>query len=138
MNFSFSLQQDQQDELKPFPKIKRTYAATDPFFDEGNSVREGFAKQIIVQTKTKKVNKHKNQHAQYNFTCEIFGCGSTFNNLAQYEQHYHAVHRHMCATCKQALASAKLLDIHLMEVHDQFFRAMVAKQKQPMVTYHNN
>ena len=41
--------------------------------------------------------------------------------------HYEAAHRFACSICNLSLPSPRYLDIHLREVHDNFFLAHVRK-----------
>lgn len=69
-----------------------------------------------------------------NFRCNVNGCFATFTSMASYDSHYNSNHRYTCIFCRKLLQSAHLLDLHLSEVHDNFFLACSAKK--PMV-YNN-
>ncbi|XP_063046996.1 zinc finger protein 511 [Engraulis encrasicolus] len=62
------------------------------------------------------------------FRCHISGCSQQFDSLQGYEHHYSSLHRHVCATCRRCLPSARLLDIHIQEWHDSLFAVMAQKQ----------
>ncbi|KAL2083051.1 hypothetical protein ACEWY4_020824 [Coilia grayii] len=62
------------------------------------------------------------------FCCHISGCSQRFDTLEGYEHHYSTLHRHVCATCRRCLPSARLLDIHIQEWHDSLFTVMAQKQ----------
>lgn len=65
------------------------------------------------------------------FSCNVPGCNTKFNNLLDYETHYNGSHRYICATCKTSRPSSRLLDIHIQENHDSFFEVLA--KRQPMV-----
>lgn len=50
----------------------------------------------------------------------------------QYEQHYETSHRNRCSTCGRSFPTNRLLDLHLSEEHDSFFKAMA--ERRPMYT----
>ena len=45
----------------------------------------------------------------------------------------YACYRHQCAECGVRLSSARLLDIHLEELHDSFFAARAARGERMYV-----
>ncbi|CAM9463571.1 unnamed protein product, partial [Phaeothamnion confervicola] len=64
------------------------------------------------------------------FICGINGCDFLIDSTQQYEAHYCTCHQFGCATCGHMLPTARLLDMHLSEVHDSFFCAMA--ERRPM------
>ncbi|XP_014206673.1 zinc finger protein 511 [Copidosoma floridanum] len=62
------------------------------------------------------------------FTCNA--CNATFQNLLDYELHYHNCHHYVCAKCNKWRPTARLLDIHVQETHDNFFQVLA--ERQPM------
>ncbi|KAI9357237.1 hypothetical protein DFJ73DRAFT_657189 [Zopfochytrium polystomum] len=66
-----------------------------------------------------------------------FGCSLSpscsllppFSDYAAYERHYEIAHVNVCSVCRRVLPTARLLDIHLCEVHDSFFKVIAEKQK---------
>lgn len=65
------------------------------------------------------------------FKCNAPGCELKFENLLDFEIHYNSFHRYTCAECKKTKANARLLEIHIEETHDSFFK--VSSDKKPMV-----
>jgi mannosyltransferase OCH1-like enzyme len=63
------------------------------------------------------------------FLCNA--CDSTFENLFDYELHYDNNHHFVCTQCKKWKPNARLLEIHIQEMHDSFFKILA--EKQPMV-----
>lgn len=66
-----------------------------------------------------------------NFQCNVNGCTSSFTSMADYDSHYNSNHRYTCIYCNKLLQSAHLLDLHLSEKHDNFFK--VSSIRKPMV-----
>ncbi|XP_027843251.1 zinc finger protein 511 [Aphis gossypii] len=62
------------------------------------------------------------------FLCNVDGCSSTFTSMADYDLHYNSNHRYTCTYCRKLLQSAHLLDLHISELHDNFFKASSAKK----------
>ncbi|CAI6365714.1 unnamed protein product [Macrosiphum euphorbiae] len=65
-----------------------------------------------------------------NFQCNVDGCTASFTSMADYDSHYNSNHRYTCIYCRKLLQSAHLLDLHLSETHDNFFK--VSSVKKPM------
>lgn len=65
------------------------------------------------------------------FKCNAPGCEIKFDNLLDFEIHYNSCHRFTCAECKKINANARLLEIHIEENHDSFFKVLA--DKKPMV-----
>lgn len=65
------------------------------------------------------------------FPCDVTGCKSRFQTLLDYEMHYNTSHRYVCTECKMSRPNPRLLEIHIQESHDAFFR--VLSEKQAMV-----
>uniref|UniRef100_K3WED9 C2H2-type domain-containing protein n=1 Tax=Globisporangium ultimum (strain ATCC 200006 / CBS 805.95 / DAOM BR144) TaxID=431595 RepID=K3WED9_GLOUD len=64
------------------------------------------------------------------FQCRLLTCNVGFRSVAAYEEHYDLVHRNVCLECYQSFMSLRLLDIHISERHDAFFK--VLSKKKPM------
>lgn len=43
----------------------------------------------------------------------------------QFEEHYRSAHTNQCSLCRRCLPSLRLLDIHITEKHDSYFKAAV-------------
>lgn len=48
--------------------------------------------------------------------------------LSQHEAHYETSHRNRCSACGRSFPTNRLLDLHLSEVHDSFFKAMAERR----------
>lgn len=60
--------------------------------------------------------------------CCAPGCNRRFGTTDELEAHYACAHRHRCVQCHRTLPTARLLDLHLSERHDAYFRALAARQ----------
>jgi len=45
-----------------------------------------------------------------------------FLQLIDSEAHYNAVHKHSCSICKKSFPTGYLLELHVTEMHDSFFK----------------
>lgn len=63
-------------------------------------------------------------------TCRLANCNVEFQTITGYEEHYDMVHRNICRECSRSFLSLRLLDIHISETHDAFFK--ILSKKQPM------
>lgn len=64
--------------------------------------------------------RQPNEHSK--FQCDGNGCTKSFSSIAEHDLHYNSNHRYECFCCQKILQSAHLLDLHLVELHDHFFR----------------
>ncbi|KAJ3256835.1 hypothetical protein HK103_005079 [Boothiomyces macroporosus] len=53
---------------------------------------------------------------------------SFYTSVAEYEQHYEQCHQNKCFQCKKILPTPRLLDLHLSEIHDSFFKIKSEKE----------
>lgn len=99
-------------------------AADDPFFDESYRSCKIFQRKGVTV-----VDEEELCHEiMKEFSCHVAGCTATFQSLLDFEMHYNTNHRYVCAECKKSLPNPRLLDIHIQETHDSFFRVLSAKQ----------
>ncbi|XP_011306913.1 zinc finger protein 511 [Fopius arisanus] len=64
------------------------------------------------------------------FSCNAPGCTATFKTLVDFEMHYNGCHSFTCMECRKSRPTERLLDIHIQETHDSFFRVLA--EKKPM------
>ncbi|KAK3591450.1 hypothetical protein CHS0354_033450 [Potamilus streckersoni] len=60
--------------------------------------------------------------------CSIAGCSAVFSSLKKYEAHYNINHQHVCSICHKIMPSAHLLEIHILETHDNMFGLLAASK----------
>nr|KAJ3418126.1 hypothetical protein HK105_000310 [Polyrhizophydium stewartii] len=53
---------------------------------------------------------------------------SPFFSVAEYEEHYQMSHVNKCIECRRILPTARLLHLHLLEVHDKYFSILARRQ----------
>ncbi|XP_008543177.1 uncharacterized protein LOC103568206 isoform X1 [Microplitis demolitor] len=98
----------------------------DPFLNESHRVCKVFQRTGIT-TDDEEQFFHQ---MMKEFKCNAPGCELKFENLLDFEIHYNSFHRYTCAECKKTKANARLLEIHIEETHDSFFK--VSSDKKPM------
>ncbi|XP_015114566.1 zinc finger protein 511 [Diachasma alloeum] len=64
------------------------------------------------------------------FSCNGPGCSATFKTLVEFEMHYNGCHGFTCIECRKIRPTERLLDIHIQETHDNFFKVLA--EKKPM------
>mmetsp|Transcript_13461 Transcript_13461/g.22457 ORF Transcript_13461/g.22457 Transcript_13461/m.22457 type:complete len:364 (+) Transcript_13461:48-1139(+) len=62
-------------------------------------------------------------------TCPEASCQQRFHSLSKYEEHKFKYHQHICSVCSRSFLTDRLLSIHISELHDHYFAAMVRKKK---------
>jgi hypothetical protein len=62
--------------------------------------------------------------------CSVTGCKKKLKSLAEFATHYEQAHRNSCKSCGASYPTSRLLDIHIRESHDAFFRVLC--ERQPM------
>ncbi|XP_073845993.1 zinc finger protein 511 lethal (2) k10201 [Musca autumnalis] len=71
----------------------------------------------------KKLDENQKQQNPAEIFCNVFNCKMVFDNVAAYTSHYNSMHRFICQECKKSLPTEHLLDLHLSEIHDSYFKA---------------
>merc|ERR1719334_2319980 len=69
------------------------------------------------------------------FSCQVPGCNTTFNQLLDSEFHYASKHTFACSVCQKSLPSSHLLGLHISENHDSFFLTYYHKRGPLMSAY---
>ncbi|PSS30328.1 Zinc finger protein [Actinidia chinensis var. chinensis] len=109
--------------------VRRRFGPDAPFFASGNMERELLAKQValdIIEDEKQQLENMEDVEDREIF-CPIVGCGAHLNSLDGFEDHYNARHTASCSVCSRVYPTARLLGIHVSEVHDSFFQAKVAR-----------
>ncbi|CAH1404658.1 unnamed protein product [Nezara viridula] len=124
---NFGLSKDQEKIKEYFRSLAvGVRQVDDPFFDEGNEVC-GIYKKIGIIDEDEEDLCHE---VMKTFKCDVPNCQLEFDNLLNYDLHYNSSHRYSCSECKKQLPSPHLLDLHISETHDSFFKA--ASERKPM------
>ena len=128
---------------------KRRLSPEDAFFYDGNVERERLSKIRYVriapsfetplltfdrfhsvtylESKDKMMSKKENMFV---FVCNVSGCKQKLKSVADFSTHYEQTHRNACTSCGASYPTSRLLDIHIRESHDAFFRVLC--ERKPM------
>ena len=128
---------------------KRRLSPEDAFFYDGNVERERLSKIRYVriapqfetpphtfdrsrsvtylESKDKMMSKKENM---FIFVCNVSGCKQKLKSVAEFSTHYEQTHRNACTSCGASYPTSRLLDIHIRESHDAFFRVLC--ERKPM------
>lgn len=108
--------------MQSFPKVKRSYEDDDDIVD---TIQETKLTTIELDMDDQ---MEENQNSKETFLCDAHGCSAKFSDLFSYEQHYNTMHRNACRFCKSVFPSRKLLDLHVLEIHDTMFKVLAQKR----------
>ncbi|KAG6556107.1 hypothetical protein Mapa_002048 [Marchantia paleacea] len=108
---------------------RRKFAPDCCFFSAGNLERELQAKQVSlsITDEEKAAISRLEEEETLQVRCPIVGCGATLSSLSDFESHYTVGHRATCSVCSNVYPTTRLLNIHISECHDSFFKAKVAR-----------
>ncbi|KAN0012551.1 hypothetical protein ACTFIU_007858 [Dictyostelium citrinum] len=77
--------------------------------------------------KSEQINNNTNIKSKIKHICT---CPIEFDNLVDYENHYHSIHKNFCTICKKkSYPTYKLLECHILETHDKLFETLCLKKK---------
>jgi len=96
----------------------------DPFFEESYRVCKVFQRKGVTIDDEEELC----HETIMEFPCNVPGCRNTFQTLLDYEMHYNSSHRYTCTECKVSRPNPRLLEIHIQETHDAFFKVLSEKQ----------
>ncbi|GLD97569.1 hypothetical protein PINS_up006259 [Pythium insidiosum] len=110
----------------PNGQCRRGYSPENALFARGNELRElKFYRDLGLE-----MEERPELSPEPVMRCHLFSCDAAFATIAAYEEHYDLVHRNVCRECQRSFLSFRLLDIHISETHDAFFK--VLSKRQPM------
>eukprot|EP00903_Cladosiphon_okamuranus_P008012 g7729.t1 len=110
--------------------VRRPRKADSEFFDAGNINRALLCKINVFAIISEGGDAMDFDDQPQTFECMFHGCSSRFSSLQRHEAHYETSHRNRCSTCGRSFPTHRLLDLHLSETHDSFFKAMA--ERRPM------
>ncbi|XP_032677510.1 zinc finger protein 511 isoform X2 [Odontomachus brunneus] len=96
----------------------------DPFFEDSYKICKVFQRKGVTVDDDEELCHEVIKE----FICNVSGCKSTFQTLLDYEIHYNTSHRYICTECKISRPNPRLLEIHIQELHDAFFKVLSEKQ----------
>ncbi|KAG6976214.1 hypothetical protein JG688_00001562 [Phytophthora aleatoria] len=118
----------------PSGKCLRKYSPEHPLFDAGTLL---WATKYYQEPESMVQPEEAVGEATHSdpITCRLANCNVSFQSVAAYEEHYEMyvngrVHRNICRECSRSFLSLRLLDIHISETHDAFFK--ILSKKKPM------
>ncbi|XP_028045039.1 zinc finger protein 511 isoform X2 [Monomorium pharaonis] len=97
---------------------------SDPFFEDSYKVCKVFQRKGVTIDDEEELCHEVIKE----FSCYVPGCKNTFQTLLDYEMHYNSSHRYACTECKVSRPNPRLLEIHIQETHDAFFKVLSEKQ----------
>ncbi|KAH7477156.1 Zinc finger protein 511 [Phytophthora ramorum] len=113
----------------PSGKCFRKYSPEHPLFEAGTRL---WAAKYYQQAESM-VQPEEEVHTQdqtSSLTCRLANCNVSFQSVTAYEEHYDMIHRNICRECSRSFFNLRLLDIHISETHDAFFK--ILSKKKPM------
>uniref|UniRef100_A0A7S1TVB8 C2H2-type domain-containing protein n=1 Tax=Phaeomonas parva TaxID=124430 RepID=A0A7S1TVB8_9STRA len=102
------------------PPQKRRLKPDDPLFFSGNAARNVASKSTLLGAPAAPAADAPRRHV-----CER--CTAAFASAWAMQLHHAAAHEAECAACGRALATPALLEQHVLERHDAYFAARVAR-----------
>ncbi|KAK2586951.1 hypothetical protein KPH14_009877 [Odynerus spinipes] len=99
---------------------------SDPFFEETYKYCKVFQRKGV----TAEDEEELCHDIMAEFSCPVRQCTAIFKTLVDFEMHYNSCHRYICSECKKIKSNPRLLEIHIQEKHDSFFKLL--SEKQPM------
>ncbi|DBA01180.1 TPA: hypothetical protein N0F65_002315 [Lagenidium giganteum] len=110
-------------------KCRRKYSPSHPLFDAGNRMCiEKYYRGIDPAAMMEDDDDDDSEDsAHWPFQCRLFACRVDFKTIGDYEEHYDM---NVCSECQRSFLSARLLDIHITETHDAYFK--ILSKRQPM------
>lgn len=105
----------------------------DTFFQKGNQLSLSDCTFSYVENERHRIDNHDESESSYGtlprYECICIGCKDIFYSIQDCEQHYVSHHIFECQTCHKHFPNSYLLDIHLDEAHDAYFKTMIEHQK---------
>lgn len=121
---------------------RKRRAQDDAIFERGNRVafqqsgaifyveeRYDFNVNDAVEVNVDKKLENSMHVLAYSYPCCVPGCTQTFHTISECEEHFDEQHMYQCGECHKVMPSNHLLELHLQEVHDSYFRTCLEKQQ---------
>ncbi|KAF7992423.1 hypothetical protein HCN44_001748 [Aphidius gifuensis] len=103
-----------------------TRSIDDPLFDDSHKFCKVFQRTGV----TIEDDEDLCHPVMKEFPCNVSGCSAVFHTLVDFEIHYNGAHRFTCLECGKIKSNARLLEIHIQELHNCFFKLLA--EKKPM------
>lgn len=98
------------------------------FFLLGDMERGLYLKYIPVASQKGQQGEALMPFLEPTIRCSYGRCDRKFYGISQYEEHYNSAHRNVCHSCGRIFPTLRLLDLHILETHDSFFKILSEKQ----------
>jgi hypothetical protein len=95
---------------------RRRFNYDNAFFDQGNLDAALCCKWGYVPEHTFDIYEERP------FFCGLGSCVQRFQCHKDFEYHYESMHRHVCDSCGRVLQTPRLLELHVAESHDAYFK----------------
>ena len=106
----------------------RKISPENPFFVDGNVQRELIASHIAEELTAEEIEAFLSENQwDLQLDCPVAGCKARLSNVRDFDAHYVSRHTATCATCSKIFPTSRLLNFHVAENHDSFFKAKVAR-----------
>lgn len=116
------------DEVFPFfQSCRRRKEVASEFFNHGNLEREIWVKKSIQKLRDEEENIFEILANECSLACPLSGCNLQFSSVSAFERHYMENHSLSCSICSKRYPNSRLLNLHIAETHDSFFKAKVAR-----------
>lgn len=104
--------------------------SADDVFSMGGDENSGFMSKWYFVDEDANMVCNVDEQGYEPFTCGIDGCTEEFFSEKEFRRHCRKFHRHICSICRENFSTDKLLSMHLMEKHDNYFKEQA--KIQPM------
>ena len=85
----------------------------------------------ISDQKLQELERQEERGQKVEISCQLTPrCSQlpVFHSVASYEDHFVKMHQNKCFECARILPTQHLLHLHLLEVHDSYFKALASRQ----------
>ena len=106
----------------------RKISSEHPFFVDGNVQRELIASHIAEELTAEETEAILSENQwDLHLDCPIAGCKAKLSNVREFDAHHASRHMATCAACSKIFPTSRLLNFHVAENHDSFFKAKAAR-----------
>jgi hypothetical protein len=121
----------------------RPLLVTDPLFARCNETKFGLASRAnfddenpFMYLVSSDEDDDEASPRKLGVECQYSCCTKMFATTFEAEDHFNSCHAFACAECRRCFPCEHLLDLHVSENHDVFFK--VKAEKEPMVRFARN
>lgn len=115
--------------------IRQRRRSDDPFFADGDfvSLQDSQTSAIFYMDENRFITHTDQDYDSYDeyflpsFPCSALQCSEVFSTQKECEAHYIKNHTFECRVCNKFFPHDSILDLHIQESHDSYFRSAVQK-----------